>query len=338
MTKIPSPAPAADPPWAAPARSLPALILAILLSTGCASPSLDAGLDRFVPMTQERTGVALALPLPLPLPQPQASQASADDVIDALLEQPLEPDAAMRIALLNNPAWQPQSARLGVAQTVALTAPVRQAYFLALAAQQALLTLEQASEAAGLAAELAARMARAGNLSHLERSREQALHADTVVRLMRARHAHLVAREELTRLMGLRGPQEFSLPQRLPELPGAIFTSDAIEALALQDRTSAVADQTRPQVRQAYAAYQTAHQLARHYRDEVVPLRKEISEQLLLRYNGMLIGVLELLADARAQIEAVHDGILAQRDFWLAETALQVALYGRAAAPAGQGE
>ena len=52
--------------------------------------------------------------------------------------------------------------------------------------------------------------------------------------------------------------------------------------------------------------YRTAYDLARHYRDEVVPLRKRISEENLLRYNGMLIGVFELLADARDQIAQRH--------------------------------
>jgi hypothetical protein len=47
--------------------------------------------------------------------------------------------------------------------------------------------------------------------------------------------------------------------------------------------------------------YQTriAFDLARQYRDTVVPLRKQISEEDMLRYNGMLISVFELPADAR---------------------------------------
>ena len=49
--------------------------------------------------------------------------------------------------------------------------------------------------------------------------------------------------------------------------------------------------------------------VARHYRDEVVPLRKVISEENQLRYNGMLIGVFELLADARSQIASVNGAI-----------------------------
>jgi len=43
----------------------------------------------------------------------------------------------------------------------------------------------------------------------------------------------------------------------------------------------------------------------------------------------MFISVFELLADARAQIASVHGAIEAQRDFWLAEADLQLALVGR---------
>ena len=60
-----------------------------------------------------------------------------------------------------------------------------------------------------------------------------------------------------------------------------------------------------------------------------MPLRKHISEEVLLRYNGMLMSVFELLADARQQVAAVSSAIDAQRDFWLAETALNLALSGK---------
>ena len=60
-----------------------------------------------------------------------------------------------------------------------------------------------------------------------------------------------------------------------------------------------------------------------------VPLRKTISEENLLRYNGMLIGVFELLADAREQVSGVIAAIEAQRDFWLADAALSSTLIGR---------
>lgn len=93
-------------------------------------------------------------------------------------------------------------------------------------------------------------------------------------------------------------------------------------------RTADTAIRARSEVREAYSAYRTAYDLARHYRDEVVPLRKKISEELLLRYNGMLASVFELLADSRAQIGSVNAAIEAQRDFWLADTHLQMAVNG----------
>ncbi|HVL75491.1 MAG TPA: TolC family protein, partial [Noviherbaspirillum sp.] len=93
-------------------------------------------------------------------------------------------------------------------------------------------------------------------------------------------------------------------------------------------RTADVAVRARSEVREAYSAYRTSYDLARHYRDEVVPLRRLISEEMVLRYNGMLVGVFELLADARVQVAAVNSAIEAQRDYWLAQSDLHMALHG----------
>lgn len=100
-------------------------------------------------------------------------------------------------------------------------------------------------------------------------------------------------------------------------------------------RTAQVAVDARSEVRESYSAYRTSYDLARHYRDEVVPLRKRISEENLLRYNGMLIGIFELLADSRDQVTSVTGYVEALRDFWIAETNLQTALTGRSPGAAG---
>ena len=92
------------------------------------------------------------------------------------------------------------------------------------------------------------------------------------------------------------------------------------------DHTAAVAIDARSEVREAYAAYRTTYDLARHYRDEVVPLRKRISDESLLRYNGMLVDVFQLLADSREQIASVMSTVRAQRDFWIAQGDLQTAM------------
>ena len=94
------------------------------------------------------------------------------------------------------------------------------------------------------------------------------------------------------------------------------------------NRAAEVAIDARSEVRESYTGYRTAFELARHYRDEVVPLRKLISEENLLRYNGMLISVFELLADAREQVLSVNAYIDALRDFWLAEADLQDSFNG----------
>jgi outer membrane protein TolC len=94
------------------------------------------------------------------------------------------------------------------------------------------------------------------------------------------------------------------------------------------DRTTDIAVRARSEVRERDAAHRTAYDLARHYRDEVVPLQKRISDENLLRYNGMLLGVFELLADAREQVASVAGYVEALRDYWMAESDLQAALSG----------
>ncbi len=94
------------------------------------------------------------------------------------------------------------------------------------------------------------------------------------------------------------------------------------------ERARETAINARSEVREAYAMQQSQYAIAKHLRDEVVPLKKRISDENQLRYNGMLIGVFELLADARSQISAVNAAIEAQRDYWLAESDLQMALVG----------
>ena len=116
------------------------------------------------------------------------------------------------------------------------------------------------------------------------------------------------------------------------------------EALVRQQahRTAQTAIEARSEIREAYGQYRHAWDLARHHWQERVPLRQRIAEENLLRYNGMLIGVFELLADARTQIASVAAALDALREFWLADVDLQAARIGRpglslpsAAAPSG---
>jgi len=291
-----------------------------------------------------------------------------------------------------------------------LAADTRRAWVTAVAADEALRYRRQVLETADTGAELAKRMAQAGNFSKLDHMREQAFRVDSVTTVKRADVEAYAARERLTRLMGLQGDQlRFTLPARLPDPPAAAAEFADIEAFALTrrldveaakreaestaralgltkatrfinalelgparvaetndpikrgyeisielplfdwgsarvakaeavymqaaNRVAEAAVNARSEVREAYSAYTQAWEIARHYREEIVPLRLQISEENALRYNGMLLSVFELLADAREQVMAASGYIDSLRDYWLAEAELQRALGGRL--PAG---
>lgn len=91
----------------------------------------------------------------------------------------------------------------------------------------------------------------------------------------------------------------------------------------------------RSEAREAYRGYRATYDIAAHYQREVLPLRKIISDETLLRYNAMQIDVFSLLAEARQRVAATTAAIDARRDFWLADVNLQVALVG--GSPVGAG-
>ena len=437
-----------------------ALALSAFILSGCATFSDDGGLNDVSKMTSERTGQPV-----------QRMQDSTRAAVAQLMAQPLSPDGATRIALLNNRGLQASLAYLGVAeadlvqagrlrnpgfsfsrksgggdvdidrgimfdlvglltmpirrnietgrfeqarlataaQAVQLATDTRKAYFNAVAARQSLTYAMQVASAAQAGAELAQRLAGAGNWSRLDQQREQVFYAEATAQVARAGHQALAAREQLTRLLGLWGDDSgdngYRLPERLPDLPmsaddmtdieaqamaqrldikiakrdaealaGALGLSEATGfinvldvgyinksatgqerangyAIALEvpifdwgtarnrgaearymeavHRTADIAVKARSEVRVAYSGYRTGFDVASHYRDEVLPLRKQISQEVLLRYNGMLASVFELLSDSRDQINSVNAAITAQRDFWIADTELQAALSGK---------
>ena len=126
---------------------------------------------------------------------------------------------------------------------------------------------------------------------------------------------------------------EIELPLPLFDFGDATRAGSEARYLAAFNRTLELANNAGSQVRVAYEGYRSAHDLARHYRDEIVPLRRNMTEESVLQYNGMLIGVFELLAAAREQSASVVQAIEAERDFWRAEAALKASLLGQPIAP-----
>ncbi|WP_105373829.1 TolC family protein [Neorhizobium huautlense] len=94
------------------------------------------------------------------------------------------------------------------------------------------------------------------------------------------------------------------------------------------NRLAELAVNVRSEARSAYLAYKSNYDIARHYRNNVLPLRNAIEEQSLLTYNGMITSTFELIADTREKIDSTILAVNAKRDFWLAEANLAPVIYG----------
>lgn len=127
----------------------------------------------------------------------------------------------------------------------------------------------------------------------------------------------------------------YSVGLKLPIFDGGNLQRDAMSAQSLSavNQLEATVRTAGSSVREHYAAYRTAYDISQHYKNEIIPLRKVISDENVLRYNGMLIGVFELLADSRDQIASVIAAIAAEQQFWLADAALKATLIGQPTSP-----
>ena len=127
---------------------------------------------------------------------------------------------------------------------------------------------------------------------------------------------------------GVRRGYEFDI--RLPIFDWGGLQREAMDArtLAAANHLEAAWGSAKSTLRDAYAGYRTAYDVAKHFRDEVIPLRKLIAEENMLRYSGMLLSVFELLADAREQSLSVISAIDAEQQFWLADAALRATVLG----------
>jgi outer membrane protein, heavy metal efflux system len=91
--------------------------------------------------------------------------------------------------------------------------------------------------------------------------------------------------------------------------------------------------EVRAEVREAALRAEAAHGAIRHYESAVLPLADRVVDETLKFYNGMLVGVYELLAAKQSQVDAARDYVAAWRDFWMAWTDLEQAVGGDLALP-----
>jgi outer membrane protein TolC len=293
-------------------------------------------------------------------------------------------------------------------ETLRVAAAARRAWIKAASAWEHVAYLNKAQTAADAASELAKQLGESGAMPKGEQAREHAFYAELTGQIAKARLEARLAKEELTRQMGVWGQDlGYSVPNALPDLPKSIRSKPAIEAEALRSRVdlqaakadllalaqyhgltqatryltdleltggvevereerknlaSGVAEAAfeipifdsgkarlrkaeleymraanilaqkavniRSEARSAEERYRSSYKIARHYRDNVLPLRTTVEEQSLLTYNGMITNTFELLADIRAKVDATQLSLDAKRAFWLADVDRNTAIHG----------
>ncbi|MDV4164108.1 TolC family protein [Rhizobium leguminosarum] len=303
-------------------------------------------------------------------------------------------------------------------KTLQVAADTRRAWIGAVASWENVGQLQHAQATADAASELAEKLGETGAMAKGAQAREHVFVAELAGETAKARLAARLAKEDLTRLMGLWGSDlDYQVPNSLPPLPKSVVRRDTIEAEALRNRidlqiakldleatarsyglteaTRYVSDleiltgfetereieddetktrttaqvelefaipifdtgkarmrkselaymraanllaekavNVRSEARSAYEAYRSHYDIARHYRNNVVPLRAKVEKESLLTYNGMISNTFELLTDTRDKINSTLLSVNAKRDFWLAEADLAPAIYGGGATKA----
>lgn len=301
-------------------------------------PAIDRGLEALAIANVDRLLVAHTI-------NPDFNQGRPPTTTDTRIERPISVNV---MTWLRVPAFAPgldmqtRTARIQAADEIgALLFTARRAWASAVAARQSVDYFQDVVAAADASREITASMRSVGNASELEYLRAQTLYADAVAHLTAVQTAAALERERLIQTLGLWGPdaERVQLPDRLPSLPTTPVGPEGLEARAVAQRFDVESGRiqgfpgeagikARGEVRAAWLAYRGAFDLARHAREALVPLANEISAEQLKLYNGMLIGVFDLITDVTERVNAVTAALDAERDFWLAEIELQRAMAG----------
>ncbi|MFP4053039.1 MAG: TolC family protein [Phycisphaerae bacterium] len=98
---------------------------------------------------------------------------------------------------------------------------------------------------------------------------------------------------------------------------------------ALWQQYAATAIELRSAVRSATVRLRNARRQSEYYRRVLLPLAERVTSETQLQYNAMQLGVFQLLAAKRNEIDLRRQYIDARRDYWIARTELEQILAGR---------
>ena len=129
----------------------------------------------------------------------------------------------------------------------------------------------------------------------------------------------------------LTNPRGYELDIRLPLFDWGGLKRDAMGADLLNKANllEATVRNAESSLRESYSAYRTTYDIAKHFKEDVIPMQEALAEENVYQYNGMLISTFELLAESRNRVQAVQAAIESNANFLRAQLALQSTLLGR---------
>jgi cobalt-zinc-cadmium efflux system outer membrane protein len=280
-------------------------VIVLIMASGCAQVPKEAGFGDVEDLVAQRIDYRLHWN------QGTGADREVDKAIADLLKVKLTPEAAVQIALLNNPNLQVVYEELGITQAdvveagllgllenpvlfgqarwpdnsgesanyefgitqnflnilmqparrklsairfeqvklhvadevIRLVTEVRKSYFSALGAEQIRDLRNEITLAAESSFELAQRLYAAGNIGDLDLAKENALYEQARLELANREATLFDTREQLTRLMGLWGPQiHWRLPEQLPDIPTDEMPLEHLESIAIENRLDLAAE------------------------------------------------------------------------------------------------
>tara|TARA_B100002052_G_scaffold257505_1_gene248911 strand:- start:55 stop:870 length:816 start_codon:yes stop_codon:yes gene_type:complete len=123
----------------------------------------------------------------------------------------------------------------------------------------------------------------------------------------------------------------YELEIKIPIFDWGNLQRDTIQAdlIAKQKNYENIVLAAASEFREAYQKYRTAFDIAKHYYNQIIPMHETLLEEATYNYNGMIIGVFELMQSGLEKSTAEIKAIDALQNLFAAELNLNSVSVGR---------
>ena len=202
--------------------------------------------------------------------------------------------------------------RSALQQRYSIIYETSKSYYELVAQREKLSHMEDVLNAVEAASELTDRMYKVGNVNELKLLNQKKDLYKKRLEYKALEAKHVEAKERfIQRLNFVNRDVNVDVEPRLPELPkdSRKLTDKEQRSINLGTISNPGSVQIRSLARISYENYLEKFNKAKSYKEDILPTQKKISEENLLRYNGMLIDVFHLLEDAEKQSKTVIEYI-----------------------------